>query len=203
MSVSADLGKNIPTPFPELWFIGRVLAASPRNISTRLRSLPATPLGFWTEWRFKLLSLKSPLPEEAARLEINELPRRRWDRKSHSGKPQTLKCQVLFKTSQSFLFQVLRRAGSEMILAFKYLAIKEAIIFWFTQMSRFCPRVDVSWFVKNKLNSIKCVSLPSVWEESSGAWPTVSVQLVSGILTFNYWRTNDFTGQVVFMAEGL
>lgn len=40
-----------------------------------------------------------------------------------------LKCQVLFKTSQSFLFQELRRAGSEMILAFEYLAIKEAIIF--------------------------------------------------------------------------
>ena len=49
--------------------------------------------------------------------------------KSHSGKPQTLKCQVLFRTSQSFLFQVLRRAGSEMILAFEYLAIKEAVIF--------------------------------------------------------------------------
>ena len=48
-----------------------------------------------------------------------------------------------------------------------------------------------------------CFSAFSVRRESSGAWPTVSVQLVSGILTFNYWRTNDFTGQVFFMAEGL
>ena len=43
----------------------------------------------------------------------------------------------------------------------------------------------------------------SVRRESSGARPTVSVQLVSGILTFNYWRTNNFTGQVFFMAGGL